>query len=107
MRAMNEHLVRLSSFWSAFFLSSQGDAIVRPGMRGKLIELLDALPPTFEGVSELRQHAASLSEDTMIGVNLPLNQEMLAFMLKHEGEIPEEFLSNVYNIKSFFNSRLR
>jgi hypothetical protein len=100
---MSEHLVHLIAFWSAYFISAQGVTIVRSGMRDRLIELLDALPPSFEGVLELRGHAASLSEDATVGMDHPINQAMLAFLLKYEKEIPDKFQNNIHNIKSFLS----
>ena len=100
---MNEHLVHLIAFWSAFFVSSRGPATISAGLRKKLIELLDALPSSVEGVVELRGQAALLGETESLGADHPLNRAMLVFMVAHEKEIPDEFRTNVDNIKRFFS----
>jgi len=97
-------LVHLIAFWSAYFVSSQGSSIIRVEVRDRLIELLDALPSSFEGAVELRGQATMLAENAALGVEHPFNQAMFAFMLEYEKEIPAEFRENVDNIKMFFRS---
>lgn len=76
-------------------------------MRNRLIELLESLPPSFEGITELRRQAEFIGENEMAGVDHPINQAMLAFMVKHEKEFSEEFRTNIDNIKAFFADRQR
>ena len=68
-----------------------------------MIELLESMPSTYEGVEELRRQAMVLNENETIGIDHPLNQAMFVFMLKHEAEFSEEHEANLRHIKSFFN----
>jgi hypothetical protein len=102
---MNKQLLHLFAFWSAWFISSQGPVTITVGLREKLIEFLNGLPSSTEGVVELRKQAELLIETESVGVNHPLNRVMFAFMVKHEKEIPDEFQTNLDNIKAFFAAR--
>lgn len=68
-----------------------------------MIELLESMPSTYEGVEGLRRQATVLNENETIGIDHPLNQAMFVFMVKHEEEFPEEYEANLRHIKSFFN----
>src|SRR5208283_3115562 len=99
---LNKQLLHLIAFWSAWFISSHGSVTISSGLRNKLIQLLEALPSSFEGLDELRIQAALLHETETIGVEHPLNQKMLSFMDKHGNMFPDEFQGNLDNIKNFF-----
>jgi hypothetical protein len=100
---MNEPLLHLIALWSGCFLSRRGPVVVLPGMRNKMIELLESMPSTYEGVGGLSRQAMVLNENEIIGIGHPLNQAMFVFMLKHEAEFSEEHEANLRHIKSFFN----
>lgn len=100
---MNEALVHLVAFWSAFFVSLHERVTVSTGLRMKLIELVDQLPASVKGGIELRRQAALLEDNESLGRDHPLNRAMYAFIVEHEKEFPEEFRANLDNIKSFFS----
>jgi hypothetical protein len=102
---MNDQLLQLIAFWAAYFNSTQGDVIIRVGIRDKLVELLGALPASVDGVAELRRQAGLLKEAETVGINHPLNQAIFAFMVKHKKAIPDEFQTNFDNIKAFFAAK--
>ena len=104
---MNNQLLHLIAFWSAWFISSQGCVVIHIGLRERLIELLEALPSSVQGVIELRRQAGSLTDAESVAFDHPLNRAMFAFMIEHENDIPDEFRNNIDNIKRFFSDKLR
>lgn len=102
---MNDHLLRLLAFWSAWFISPHGAVRIHAGLRERLLELLDALPSCVHGASQLRKQAGLLGVGETVGVDHPLNQAMFAFMIEHEHQIDDEFQANLENLKRFFSGR--
>jgi hypothetical protein len=102
---MNDKLLHLIAFWSAWFASSQGCVVIHAGLREKLLELLAELPSSTPGMNELRRQAALLVEAESVGPDHPLNRAIFAFLVEHENVIPDEFRTNVDNIKKFFADR--
>ena len=96
---MNQQLLKLISFWSAWFVGPSGRAVINPGLHDKLIELLNLCPDTFEGISELRKEASLLANDREIARDHPFNHAMFTFILKHEDAFSDEFRGNLKNIK--------
>ncbi len=96
-------LTELFALWSGLFLSETGRAVVLPGAREKLVELLTRLDDRTDSPSDLRQMASSLPDNAEITRDHPFNRAMLRFMIEHERQMPDQFRENVENIKRFFS----
>jgi hypothetical protein len=100
---MNEHLVKLVAFWSAWLISPRGRVTVTVGIKNKLLGLLEQVATSYPEVAELRQIALSMCDQEELHSDHPINKAMLAFILEHESELPLEFKENVNNIRRFFS----
>lgn len=100
---MDSNLLKVVSFWSAFFIPKDGHVLADCSLIENLRSLLDTLPPNLNGLENVQVAVKTIGMTELTTLENRLNLAMLTLIIENKHLFSEEHSENIDNIVNYFS----